>query len=69
MTMLRLRKCDIDKLEAATNEVATNIPKNKQPLLAEIYKVAKAEERVHKREISMYSTTSVDCFANSNNFV
>jgi hypothetical protein len=51
MTLLRLRKVPIEKLEAATKEVSGNIPKDKQPLLAEIYKVAKMEERYLNGEL------------------
>ncbi|KAI9766790.1 MAG: hypothetical protein M1840_006265 [Geoglossum simile] len=59
MTLLRLRKVPIEKLEAATKEVSGNIPKDKQPLLAEIYKVAKMEERYVNGELSHDANTWV----------
>lgn len=45
MTMLRCRRVTIEKLEMATMEVAAHIEENKLPLLEEIYRVAKMEER------------------------
>ncbi|KAL7270493.1 hypothetical protein RUND412_006800 [Rhizina undulata] len=45
LTMLRSRKVPVQKLEDATAEVMAQIPKEKAPLLEEIYRVAKQEER------------------------
>lgn len=43
--MLRCRKVPVAKLEAATAEATAHIPPEKAPLLEEIYRVAKLEER------------------------
>lgn len=43
--MLRCRKVPVAKLEAATAEATAHIPLEKAPLLEEIYRVAKLEER------------------------
>ncbi|KAH0609991.1 uncharacterized protein H6S33_012537 [Morchella sextelata] len=45
LTMLRCRKVPVSKLEAATAEATAHIPLEKAPLLEEIYRVAKLEER------------------------
>ncbi|KAG0126525.1 hypothetical protein HOY82DRAFT_581011 [Tuber indicum] len=45
LTMLRCRKVPVSKLEAATAEATAHIPPEKAPLLEEIYRVAKMEER------------------------
>ncbi|KAA8901729.1 hypothetical protein FN846DRAFT_781031 [Sphaerosporella brunnea] len=51
LTMLRSRKVPIDKLEAATSEVMVQIPKERIPLLNEIYQVARQEERFERSEL------------------
>jgi hypothetical protein len=48
----------IDKLEAATSEVMVQIPKERIPLLNEIYQVARQEERFECNELRR-STFSV----------
>jgi hypothetical protein len=52
LTMLRSRKVPISKLEAATTEVMVQIPTERIPLLDEIYRVAKQEERYDRQELS-----------------
>ena len=54
--MLRSRKVSIDKLEAATAEVMVQIPKERIPLLEEIYQIARQEERYERNELRTYKT-------------
>lgn len=58
LTMLRYEKIEISKLEQATSEVMVQIPKERIPLLEEIYRVAKQEERLRRGEIRMPSKFS-----------
>jgi len=51
--MLRSGKVPITKLEAATSEVMVQIPKERIPLLDEIYRVAQQEERYQRGELRM----------------
>ncbi|KZF22612.1 hypothetical protein L228DRAFT_129834 [Xylona heveae TC161] len=60
MTMLRLWKTDtsknitVSKLQASTNEIINTIkPPEKRPILDEIYRVAKEEERYVRGEIGI----------------
>ncbi|KAI5790183.1 hypothetical protein EDC01DRAFT_616572 [Geopyxis carbonaria] len=51
LTMLRCQKVPISKLESATSEVMVQIPNERIPLLEEIYRVARHEERANRNEL------------------
>jgi hypothetical protein len=55
LTMLRCRKVPVAKLEAATAEANAHIPPEKAPLLEEIYRVAKMEERYRSGGLGTFS--------------
>jgi hypothetical protein len=59
LTMLRSRRVPIEKLEGATAEVMVQIPKERIPLLNEIYQVAKQEERFLRSELPPETTVFV----------
>lgn len=57
--MLRYKKIEISKLEQATSEVMVQIPNERVPLLEEIYRVAKQEERLRRGEIRISPTSLI----------
>lgn len=53
--MLRSRRVTISKLEGATSEVMVQIPDERIPLLEDIYRVARQEERYVNGELRMWT--------------
>ncbi len=51
---LRGRGITYNKLEAATNDVIGQLQAESKPMLAELYRVAKQEERYERGEIGLY---------------
>ncbi|KAI9887684.1 MAG: hypothetical protein M1823_000548 [Watsoniomyces obsoletus] len=57
--ILRVEWVQIDELEAATREAPQPIVREREPLLTEVYKVAKAEKRYKRGELDADATVAV----------
>lgn len=51
LALLRCERTTIKALEAATEDVMVQIPAERIPILKDIYRLAKLEERLRKQEL------------------